>query len=453
MCYDSTWKDKVSSVNGKAMTYDLIGNLLTYDGKTHTWIAGRKLETFQNADYSLSFTYDENGLRSCKTVNHNGTSKTIKYIWVDGKLIGQMDDTDTLRFIYDDSEDIVGFIKNDSEIYLYIKNIFGDVIGIVDENGSVVVEYEYDVWGKLISVSGSLAQTLGKINPIRYRGYYYDSESGYYYLQSRYYDPELRRFINADKLESLYSPKNTYLYADSVNTFAYCANSPVNMVDYSGEKEADNIGVKIANAFTFLFVVESYKKAFTISTNTKYKKGALAIKIKKIVKKVKFSDLIYSYYETIGDMVFDIMAVYATDYFHQNYKKVHNNSHKKKGDKTPKRPFLFSDECVSFEIKHHVLGYWYADNKISEHTPVTYAMYKASDKDKTKMKDSCGTIDIAERHAYYVRDNIIFNYFFGIRNCYLFTLADPYWTLEPYERKPTLVRLDWIYSRLATYML
>ncbi len=449
--YDIAWKDKVLSVNGKAMTYDLIGNLLTYDGKTHTWIAGRKLETFQNADYSLSFTYDENGLRSSKTVNHNGTSKTIKYTWADEKLIGQTDGTDTLRFVYDGSEEIVGFIKNDSEIYLYIKNIFGDIIGIVDENGSLVVEYEYDVWGKILSVSGSLAETLGQLNPIRYRGYYYDSESGYYYLQSRYYDPELRRFINADKLEGLRSPKNTYLYADSVNTFAYCANSPVNMVDYSGEKEASNSTTYAIYGFLFVVTLAAFETEITIKSDAgksgiykKSKKGIIEIELETEKQaennKIKdtFSDVLFDFYELLDDKVFDALGILSLEKFYNDFKEVHNNAYE--NDKTKQREFLFSDKCVIQEIKHHCLGYWYVEGLIPL-KKTSYRLLIGTFGNKTKMKKSCRKIDIAEQDVFEKKQSLAFRYCYGIRDCYLLTMADPYWYGE-YERYET-PRSDW----------
>ena len=107
----------------------------------------------------------------------------------------------------------------------------GDVISITDAQGEELVEYEYDEWGKICStylIEDEYAD-IAQINPIRYRGYYYDTENGYYYLQSRYYDPSICRFINADD----------YNYLDKdiekgLNLFAYCGNDPVNNVDYSG---------------------------------------------------------------------------------------------------------------------------------------------------------------------------------------------------------------------------
>jgi RHS repeat-associated protein len=101
----------------------------------------------------------------------------------------------------------------------------GDITRIEDVNGNVLATYEYDAWGKVISSSGSLAE----INPLRYRGYYYDTETGFYYLQSRYYDPVVSRFINADRYASTGDALLGY------NMFAYCSNNPVNYSDPSGE--------------------------------------------------------------------------------------------------------------------------------------------------------------------------------------------------------------------------
>ena len=100
---------------------------------------------------------------------------------------------------------------------------------IADEYGSIVVNYTYDAWGNILSITGSLASTIGNINPIRYRSYYYDTETGFYYLQTRYYDPAIRRFINADG----YVNANGDILG--FNMYAYCGNNPVMYVDYTGE--------------------------------------------------------------------------------------------------------------------------------------------------------------------------------------------------------------------------
>ena len=108
-------------------------------------------------------------------------------------------------------------------------NLQGDVIGIVNGSGTSVVTYTYDAWGNPISTSGTMASTLGTLNPLRYRGYVYDTETGLYYLQSRYYNPTTGRFLNADILVS------TGQGLLGNNMFAYCLNNPANYSDPSGE--------------------------------------------------------------------------------------------------------------------------------------------------------------------------------------------------------------------------
>ena len=106
----------------------------------------------------------------------------------------------------------------------------GDIVGILDANGNTVVEYTYDIWGKLLGIIGELADTIGAINPLRYRGYYYDTETTLYYLQSRYYSPDLMRFISQD------DPVLSNAQGEPLgsNLYVYCLNNPVMHVDYTG---------------------------------------------------------------------------------------------------------------------------------------------------------------------------------------------------------------------------
>ncbi len=119
-------------------------------------------------------------------------------------------------------------MEYEGDSYYYHYNLQGDVLALVDEIGEVVVEYTYDSWGNILSVTGSMASTLGVDNPFRYRGYYYDEESGLYYLNSRYYDPVTGRFVNADA----YLGANGDMLA--YNLFAYCSNNPINYSDPLG---------------------------------------------------------------------------------------------------------------------------------------------------------------------------------------------------------------------------
>ena len=170
-------------------------------------------------------------LASTETVTH-------EYLTQNGKVAretirqdvgGTVLSTKTLDFFYDDSGRPFAFNYSvdgsDFETYYYILNLQGDVVQIIDANGVMQAEYVYSPWGEVISAEGGLAE----INPLRYRGYYYDSETGFYYLQSRYYDPENHRFINAD---SYASTGQGFL---GVNMFAYCNNLPVILHDSNGE--------------------------------------------------------------------------------------------------------------------------------------------------------------------------------------------------------------------------
>ncbi len=124
-------------------------------------------------------------------------------------------------------------VKYGNTTYYYVVNIQGDIMAILDTSGSAVVEYAYDAWGKLYSTIGTLADTLGEVNPLTYRGYVYDHETGFYYVSSRYYDPESCRFINAD---SIVSTDQGFL---GTNMFAYCLNNPVRKKDIFGTTSVD----------------------------------------------------------------------------------------------------------------------------------------------------------------------------------------------------------------------
>ena len=168
-----------------------------------------------------TYTYNADGLRTSKT---NG-SLNYTYFYDSGRLYYMTRGTDQLWFAYDDS--VPMFVKYNATTYLYLTNLQGDVIAILDNTGAKVVEYAYDAWGNLLSITGSMASTLGVINPLTYRGYVYDHETGLYYLQSRYYNPTWGRFLNADSFVSTGGSLGS-------NMFAYCENDPVNLIDSTG---------------------------------------------------------------------------------------------------------------------------------------------------------------------------------------------------------------------------
>ena len=218
---NSAWRDLLTAYGGNTITYSGGNPTKYYDGSTFTWTQGRRLATAKVGSTNISYTYDMAGVRSSKTVG----STTYKFTTLSGLVTRQTGGGKTIDFVYDENNQPLA-MKYNNTLYYYVLNAQGDVVRIVNSSRSVVASYTYDPWGKIISSSGTLAD----INPLRYRGYYYDSETGFYYLQSRYYDPEIGRFINAD---SYASTDATGLL--STNMFAYCENDPVNRSDPSGE--------------------------------------------------------------------------------------------------------------------------------------------------------------------------------------------------------------------------
>ena len=146
----------------------------------------------------------------------------------------------------------------DGTEYFYVRNSQGDITGLIDTAGTQVVSYVYDSWGRLVSVDGSLKDTVGLKNPYRYRGYRYDTETGLYYLQSRYYNPDMGRYINADDVEFLGANGDVL----SFNLFTYCDNNPVNKVDYNGNEPITLTIVGIC------FLVSALITLFTINLTT-----------------------------------------------------------------------------------------------------------------------------------------------------------------------------------------
>ncbi|MBR5545123.1 MAG: carbohydrate binding domain-containing protein [Clostridia bacterium] len=263
--YDEVWKDKLATYDGKEFTYDSIGNPLTFDGASFSW-SGRELTQYSKDGKTISFQYDENGLRHRKIVKENDVIvEQYDYVWSDGALISQtytnyenetILSTSTARFIYDTWGTLQGFILNDSEVYLYVKNLQGDIIAIVDEFGEVIVEYSYDAWGNVTFHETSLqnmtkASTLCFVSPFTYRSYCYDYDIELYYLQSRYYSAEIGRFINTDDTQIAIATMGTVLGA---NLFAYCENNPIVYVDYGGTAKYSitAIGVQIEISASFL---------------------------------------------------------------------------------------------------------------------------------------------------------------------------------------------------------
>ena len=181
-------------------------------------------------EVTITNTYDIDGIRETKTVN----GVTHAYTYLGDKLARETYGSAVIDYFYDsDGRPYKLVIKEGADTYTgyFVLNLQGDVIAIIDSDGAVAVAYEYDPWGKEIShtASGSDGEKLYGYNVLKYRGYYYDAETGFYYVSSRYYDPEICRFINADS-----SVSGVGGDIRGYNLYSYCFNNPVNMSDPDG---------------------------------------------------------------------------------------------------------------------------------------------------------------------------------------------------------------------------
>ncbi len=216
---DQNWKDKLTKVGDKTITYDAQGNPVNYLGHTLTWEKGRQLKSFDN----ISYKYNANGIRTSKIVN----GVEHKYILDGTKIIAEIMPENILQPMYNNEDEICGIISGDIPYY-FVKNLQGDVIAITDHNGETVARYSYDAWGACTITLDT--EGIGSANPFRYRGYYYDTDTNLYYLQSRYYDASVGRFVNGDEAVVLNLSKNILGY----NLFNYCRNIPVTNFDPTG---------------------------------------------------------------------------------------------------------------------------------------------------------------------------------------------------------------------------
>ena len=201
---------------------------------------------------NIGFTYDVDGLRTSKTV-HN-VDLEHKYYYVGNRLLYEtISDSSALWYFYDADGNPSGIRYKDNSgtvnDYYFVCNWRGDVIQIYNASGTLVGSYTYDAWGKVTENATSAdTQNITETNPIRYRGYYYDTETRLYYLKSRYYDPAVKRFLNADDSDILQEEQNCLL---QYNLYTYCFNNPANMNDDEGErsltlkKKAASLGVTL----------------------------------------------------------------------------------------------------------------------------------------------------------------------------------------------------------------
>ena len=252
--YDSNYSDLLISFNGETILYDS-GN--TYNPvsigqyKTLTYQCN-KLATYRdtNKGFCNHYFYDDLGKRVKKVkYNNNDTLlDTIKFYYDEnGKLIHQKSNESSLSFLYDELNQLYGFIYNGNRYY-YIKDSLSTILGIIDTSRNNIVQYNYDAWGNVLSVNDTSGLGLGTINPFRYKGYYYDEDTLMYYCKARYYIPLWRRWLTPD------NPK--FLDFDDtckVNLFVYCANNPIMYVDPNGNVSIGKVFALTTLACAILF--------------------------------------------------------------------------------------------------------------------------------------------------------------------------------------------------------
>ncbi len=216
----------------KYYEYDNMGNPVKYGANSQSaadnfaWTQGTKLKTGTYKGNTFSYKYNADGLRYEKTVNGVTTRQYLEgdKIIAEEEVNANNTVVHTKYYIYDQTG-IAGMVY-DGTPYYFAKNMFGDVVSVHTETGAYAGGYEYDAWGNITSGGGS---GIGAVNPFRYRGYYYDQETELYYLQTRYYDPEIGRFITIDGIEYL-DPKTI----NGLNLYAYCGDNPVMFTDPNG---------------------------------------------------------------------------------------------------------------------------------------------------------------------------------------------------------------------------
>lgn len=272
-------KTYVGDKLNESFRYDNLDNPEEYRGYTLSWSHGRQLDEIKG---KASFTYNINGLRTSKTANGFTTS----YILNGNKILEQSDALNTMKFYYGIGG-VVGFhlksLNNDGSIlvdndFYYKKNAQNDIVGLYSNENKLIARYFYDAWGnqkcQYLANDGQFVDILDDYmyndtsiinrfiafkNSFRYRGYYFDYETNFYYLNTCYYDPEIGRFINADDISILNTAQNEI---NGLNLYAYCFNNPVNDFDENGNWSWK----KFFKAVTVAVVVVAAVAAVTVAS-------------------------------------------------------------------------------------------------------------------------------------------------------------------------------------------
>ena len=244
---DSSWRDLLTKYGNTPISYDTIGNPTAIGEQDLTW-EGRQLTSWSDGEYiTIDYGYNADGIRTFKEVYGADTGETTRheYIFSGSQIIKEtvfVNDVEsyTLVYIYDEAGAPLGYRYRTPSYasgvfdgYFFEKNLQGDIIAVYNQSGTKLVNYSYDAWGATTTayLNGG-GSTAARFNPFRYRGYYFDSEIGFYYLQSRYYNPTWGRFISSDQVDVLITnPKQLF----DKNLYAYCDNNPIMRTDGDGE--------------------------------------------------------------------------------------------------------------------------------------------------------------------------------------------------------------------------
>jgi len=265
------WKDQLTKYNNQTITYDTLGNPITIGDTTLTWINGRQLQKYQDQNNTITYKYNQDSIRTKKTINNIETT----YFLEGSDIILEKRGEDVLYYMRNALEGVIGFNYN-NDTYYYIKNAQRDILGILDSNYNQVATYEYDSWGNILSIKDNNGNDvtndmahIGNINPFRYRSYYYDTETRLYYLNSRYYNPEWGRFLNADGI--IGANKDILGY----NLFAYTSNDFINKVDSNGNLAISTIlgmtlgaflGMHVGTRAVALYASDLYSKKLPLAS-------------------------------------------------------------------------------------------------------------------------------------------------------------------------------------------
>ncbi|HAX02803.1 MAG: hypothetical protein A2Y45_05175 [Tenericutes bacterium GWC2_34_14] len=353
--YDDIWKDQLISygvidyINGIPQTvvtsheyiYDNQGNpieitdffydddnpltdnywhhaKLEYDGRqlASITIYNSAIEIAANEVIKIQYTYDDQGFRIGKEI---GNSK-IEYKLQGDKVIYETDGTYEIIYTYDYDGTIISFEYRDDthawKEYFFMRDQQGDITKIVDKDGTIIVEYQYDAWGNIISKVDNSGFNLSAINAYTYRGYRYDSEINLYYLNSRYYDPEIGRFISSD---GILGQKGNI---QSTNMFNYCANNPIIYFDPDGDFPI----LIIVGIVAGLFLLKSDSKTpVNNEIKNNIEKGAYKESIEEVVVDwaIKYSSITASDHRERGAFIlsteYNGKMYYYADYTYKGY--------------------------------------------------------------------------------------------------------------------------------------